>query len=72
MIEIKKKSELKGAEKYGDCNSCSNRSSETDLYQISFHYEGSRHIVNLCFACMCELGNMIYDIYESETEHMDV
>lgn len=26
MIEIKKKSELKGAEKYGDCISCSKRS----------------------------------------------
>lgn len=36
MIEIKKKSELKGAEKYGDCNSCSKRSNETDLYQIDF------------------------------------
>ena len=34
MIEIKKKSELKGAEKYGDCNSFSKRSGENDLYQI--------------------------------------
>lgn len=73
MIEIKKKSELKGAEKYGDCNSCSKRSSETDLYQIEFHYEDStkNHTVNLCFDCMCELWNMIYEIYQSETEHME-
>lgn len=73
MIEIKKKSELKGAEKYGDCNSCSKRSSETNLYQIEFHYDDStkNHTVNLCFDCMCELGNMIYDIYQSETKHMN-
>lgn len=77
MIEIKKKIELKGAEKYGGCNSCSKRSSETDLYQIEFHYEDStkNHTVNLCFDCMCELGSelgkMIYEIYQSETEHME-
>ena len=73
MIEIKKKSELKGAEKYGDCSSCSKRSGETDLYQIKFNYESSTksHAVNLCFGCMCELGNMIYDIYKSETEYMN-
>ena len=71
--EIKKKSELKGAEKYGDCNSCSKRSGETDLYQIEFHYDDStkNHTVNLCFECMCELGNMIYDIYQAETEKIE-
>lgn len=36
MIEIKKKRKLKGAEKYGDCNSCSKRSEETDLYQMNY------------------------------------
>lgn len=74
MIEIKKKSELKGAEKYGDCSSCSKRSSEIDLYQIEFHYDDStrNHAVDLCFKCMCELGKMIYDIYQSETEHVDI
>ena len=46
---------------------------ETDLYQIDFHYDDSTksHTVNLCFDCMCELGNMIYDIYQSETGSMD-
>ena len=71
MIKIKKKSEL--AEKYGDCNSCSKRSGETDLYQIEFHYDDStkNHTVDLCFDCMCELGNMIYEIYQSETENVE-
>mgnify|MGYP001116739629 CR=1 FL=1 len=73
MIEIKKKSEIKGAEKYGNCNSCSKRSSETDLYQIEFHYDNStkNQVINLCFDCMCGLGDMIYRIYESGTVHMN-
>lgn len=63
MVKIKKKSELIGAEKYGDCNSCRKRSSEADIYQLAFCYEDStkNHIVNLCFDCICEVGNMIYD-----------
>lgn len=31
MIRIKKKSELLGAEKYGQCASCAKGSSETEL-----------------------------------------
>lgn len=54
MIEIKKKSELKGAEKYGDCNSCSKRSGETDLYQIEFHYDDSTKIIlSTCVLIVC-------------------
>lgn len=73
MIEIKKKSELKGAEKYGDCNSCSKGSSETDLYQIEFHYDDSTksHVVNLCSDCMYKLGNMIYNVYQSKIKKME-
>lgn len=61
MIEIKKKSELTGAERFGDCISCGKRSNETDLYQISFRYENSTkdRIVDICFDCMCEMGDMI-------------
>lgn len=45
-----------------------------DLYQIKFHYDDStkNHTFNLCFDCMCELGNIIYDIYQSETMEMEV
>ena len=61
MIDIKNKKNLKGAEKYGDCNSCGKRSSETELYQISFCYENStkNHIVNLCRDCVIKLKDMI-------------
>lgn len=57
MISIKKKSELTGAEKYGQCASCSKGSSETELYRISFTYDGSTktHSIDLCPECMKEL-----------------
>ena len=50
MISIKKKGELMGAEKYGQCASCAKGSSEVELYQISFSYEGSTksNSIDLC------------------------
>ena len=64
MISIKKKSELLGAEKYGQCASCAKGSSETELYQISFSYEGSTksNSVDLCPECMEKMKNMIEDV----------
>lgn len=61
MISIKKKSELLGAEKYGQCASCAKSSSETELYQISFSYEGSTktHSIDLCPECMKELETTV-------------
>lgn len=63
MIEIKKKSELRGAEKYGQCASCSKGSSETELYQISFS-DGSNKNTSICLCadCLDGLGSMIYDV----------
>ena len=67
MISIKKKSELMGAEKYGQCASCAKGSSEADLYQISFTYDGSTKStsVDLCPECMEEMKNMIEGIKKS-------
>lgn len=61
MITIKKKNELKGAEKYGQCASCARGSRETELYQLSFSYDDSTKCssIDLCRDCMKELGNDI-------------
>lgn len=66
MISIKKKGELMGAEKYGQCASCAKGSSEVELYQISFSYEGSTksNSIDLCVECMEEMKNMIEDVNE--------
>ena len=71
MIQIKKKSELLGAEKYGQCASCAKRSSETELYQISFTYEDSTktNSIDLCNDCMIGMGNDIFDLYTQKTPH---
>lgn len=67
MISIKKKSELMGAEKYGQCASCAKGSSEADLYQISFTYDGSTKStsIDLCSECMEEMKNMIEGVKKS-------
>lgn len=64
MISIKKNSEFFGAEKYGQCASCSKGSSETELYRISFTYDGSTKStsVDLCRECMEGMKNMIEDV----------
>lgn len=68
MISIKKNSEFSGAEKYGQCASCSKGSSETELYRISFTYDGSTKTssVDLCLECMKEMKNMMEDIKRSD------
>lgn len=67
MISIKKKSELTGAEKYGQCASCAKGSSEAELYQISFTYGGSTKStsIDLCSECMEEMKNMIEGVKKS-------
>lgn len=67
MISIKNKSELMGAEKYGQCASCAKGSSEADLYQISFTYDGSTKStsIDLCSECMEEMKNMIEGVKKS-------
>lgn len=64
MISIKKNSEFLGAEKYGQCASCSKGSAEAELYRISFTYDGSTktHSVDLCPECIEQLKNIIKDI----------
>ena len=70
MIKIKKKSELIGAEKYGQCSSCAKGSSEAELYQLSFCYDGSTksNSIDLCWDCMVEMGNDIFEKYITETK----
>lgn len=70
MINIKKKSELVGAERYGQCASCSKGSSEAELYQLSFCYDGSTksNSIDLCRDCMVRMGNDIYEKYIAKTE----
>ena len=64
MISIKKNSQFSGAEKYGQCASCSKGSSETELYRISFTYDGSTKTtsVDLCPECIKEMKNMIEEL----------
>lgn len=64
MINIKKNSEFSGAEKYGQCASCSKGSSETELYRVSFTYDGSTktHSIDLCSECIEELEAMIKEL----------
>ena len=67
MISIKKNSEFLGAERYGQCASCSKGSSETELYRISFTYDGSTKStsIDLCSECMEEMKNMIEGVKKS-------
>lgn len=71
MIHIRLKSELLGAEKYGQCASCAKGSAETELYQISFSGEGSAKArsIDLCWDCLIGMGSDIFDLYESKTPH---
>lgn len=57
-----------GAEKYGQCASCSKGSSEAELYRISFTYDGSTKTssVDLCSKCMEKMKNMIDNIKKSD------
>lgn len=68
MISTKKNSEFSGAEKYGQCASCSKGSSETELYRISFTYDRSTktHSVDLCPECMEEMKNTIDDVAKAD------
>lgn len=68
MISIKKKSELMGAEKFGQCKSCSKTHLEAELYRIAFSYEESNYIrcFDMCKNCLCELSDKIYDVCHSE------
>ena len=68
MISIKKNSEFSGAEKYGQCASCSKGRSEAELYRISFTYDGSTKTtsVDLCPECMEELKMMIENINKTD------
>ena len=68
MISIKKKSELMGAEKYGQCASCAKGSSEAELYSISFTYDGSMKStsIDLCPECIKEMEMMIKKIQDGE------
>lgn len=70
MINIKKKDKLVGAEKYGQCASCAKGSSEVELYQLSFCYDGSTksNSIDLCWDCMVEMANDIYEKYISKTK----
>ena len=65
MITIKKKADLIGAEKYGQCASCSKGSSDAKLYQITFSYEDSTksNAIDLCEDCLFGLGDTIYNMY---------
>ena len=68
MIEIKKRSEQDNAETHICCDVCTDKA---DIYQIRFHNDNSSDCnINLCFSCMCELGDMIYDIYKSKTKEV--
>ena len=68
MISIKKNNEFSGAEKYGQCASCSKGSSEAELYRFSFAYDGSTKTtsVDLCLECMGEMKNMIEDAAKTD------
>lgn len=73
MIKIKKKSELDGAEQYGQCANCAKDSSQGELYQLLFGCENAELIksssMDLCFDCMMGLGSMLYDMYELRVPH---
>lgn len=63
MITIRKNSELQGAERFGNCSNCAKGSSETELYSISFSYDGSTHdtTIHLCDECMLELAKTVQE-----------
>lgn len=62
MIKILKKSELHGADKYGECIACGvdAQSSGKDIYKIEFESTcGKCNSVNICRDCAVVLADMI-------------
>ena len=50
------------------CASCAKGSSETELYQIFFTYEGSTKVTSfdMCTECMEKMKNMIENIKKTD------
>lgn len=66
MINITHRSKLEGIEKNGCCASCGK---EIDVYKLYFEDNHRNYAsISLCFDCLSQLGNMIYDIYNEETD----
>lgn len=66
MIKLEKRKELQGADKYGSCVSCGK---ERDVYKVSFDdLHNNKTSISLCYDCLVELGNIVYDEYQKETD----
>lgn len=69
MIKVEKRSTLQGAEKYGSCASCGK---ERDVYKVSFEdLHNNRTSISLCYECLVELGNIVYEEYQKETDFIE-
>lgn len=69
MIKLEKRKELQGAEKYGSCLACGK---EHNVYKASFEdLHNHKTSISLCYVCLVEFGNMIYDEYQKETDFID-
>ena len=60
MIKIYKRSELQGAEKFGNCASCSCDKDKRVIYKIEFKDETrNKSSLSLCSECILELEKAI-------------
>lgn len=56
MITIKKRSELKGAEKFGSGASCGYRTDEREIFKLEFEdLSNSKSSLSLCSECITKL-----------------
>lgn len=64
MITIEKRSNIQGAEKYGNCVSCG---TNQDVYKITFNDGTSSSVsISLCLDCLSIFGDYAIEIASNE------
>ncbi|WP_320973257.1 hypothetical protein [Enterocloster bolteae] len=70
MIRIIKRSELRGAAKYGNCASCGKGSDEAEIYKIECGDSlKDFSSLDLCLDCLAELGDLAFNEHIKECGH---
>lgn len=69
MVDVEK---MDGKEEFIQCSSCLKSTEETDIYKIEVgKTKHQTSILKLCYECLMNLGNQIYEIYQETTEFVD-
>lgn len=72
MIKIVKKSELQGADRFGNCASCGKGIDETEIYKIECGNAPTCSCLDLCLDCLAGLGDLAFNEHIKRNEVMHV